>query len=98
MARIDSYLKSIERFSANGIVLKSNTHVLLRFPSGDRHATQTVPHDVLQDLVRSIVPSALRLGLDTGNRTEFTYALDGVRYRLQVQPGPTEWTVTVEPD
>jgi twitching motility protein PilT len=98
MARIDSYLKSIERFSASGIVLKSNTHVLLRFPSGDRHATQTTTHEVLQDLVRAIVPSSQRLGLDTGNRTEFTYALDGARYRLQVLPGPTEWTVSIEPD
>src|SRR5438045_4154390 len=96
MARIDSYIKSIERFSASGIVLKSNAHILLKFPAGDRHATQTTPHDALQGMVRDVVPSAMRLGLDTGKAVTFEYALDGARYKIGVQPGGAEWTVTIE--
>ena len=43
MARIDVYLRSIERFGAAGAVLTSGQAVTLRFPTGDRHATQVTP-------------------------------------------------------
>src|SRR5688500_7019724 len=98
MAKIDSYLKSVTRFSASGLVLKSNAHVLLKFPAGDRFATQTVAHEALQELVRAIVPASMRLGLDTGRQVDFPYVLDGQRFRLSVTPTPSEWTVAVEVD
>ena len=60
MARLDTYLRSLERFGAQAIVLRSGQHVTLRFPAGDRHATQMVPHDQLVMLVREVAsPSAL---------------------------------------
>ena len=60
MARIDVYLRSIERFGAAGAVLTSGQAVTLKFPTGDRHATQVTHHDALVSLVREI---AQRLGL-----------------------------------
>ena len=43
MARIDSYLRNLERFGAHGMVLKSGNHVMMRFPNGERFATQSTP-------------------------------------------------------
>ena len=54
MARIDVYLRSIERFGAAGAILTSGQAVTLRFPTGDRHATQVTHHDALVALVREI--------------------------------------------
>ena len=60
MARIDAYLRSLERFGAKAIVLKSGQHVTLRFDSGDRHATQTTSHEQIVDLVKEILPASAR--------------------------------------
>src|SRR6185437_3730308 len=38
MARIDAYLRSLEKFGAQALVLTSNQTVTLKFPGGDRHA------------------------------------------------------------
>ena len=45
MSKLDVYLRSIEKFGATGAVLTSNQPVVMRFPAGDRHATQVTPHD-----------------------------------------------------
>ena len=45
MSKLDVYLRSIERFGASGAVLTSGQAVTMRFPTGDRHATQVTPHD-----------------------------------------------------
>jgi twitching motility protein PilT len=97
MHRIDGYLRSMERFSAKSVVLTSGGHVLLRFPTGDRHATQTTPHEQLRGLVLEIAPESSRALLEAGRETRFPYSSDGHDYAIAVDPQPNRWTVTVEP-
>ena len=47
MARIDVYVRSIRQLGARGAVLTSGQAVTLRFPTGDRHATQITGHEQL---------------------------------------------------
>ena len=58
MSKLDVYLRSIEQFGAAGAMLTSGQAVTLRFPTGDRHATQVTPHDQLVVLVREVAPPA----------------------------------------
>jgi twitching motility protein PilT len=97
MPRLDAYLRSLERFGAQAIVLRSGQHVTLRFPAGDRHATQLVPHDQLVMLVREVAsPQALAL-VDSGRAARFEYPSNGITYVLEVAPAPGNWSVVIEP-
>nr|MBA2541340.1 hypothetical protein [Deltaproteobacteria bacterium] len=71
MSKLDVYLRSIEKFGATGAVLTSNQAVMLRFPSGDRHATQVTPHDQLVILVREVAPPAALDQIDRQRPAQF---------------------------
>ena len=96
MAKIDVYLRSIERFGATGAVLTSGQPVTLRFPTGDRHATQVTPHDQLVALVREVAPQAVVEQVDRSRPARFEIESGGVRYALSVQPRPGVWQVAIE--
>ena len=66
MARIDLYLNSLARFGATAAVLSSGGNVTLRFPQGDRFASQTTAHGDLVALVEEICPKPQLAGLKTG--------------------------------
>lgn len=97
MAKIDVYLRSIERFSATGAVLTSGQAVTLRFPTGDRHATQVTMHDQLVAIVREVAPPAVLEQIDKGRPARFEIESGSVRYALSVQPRPGTWQVTIDP-
>src|SRR5687767_2136731 len=97
MARIDSYLRSLDRFNAHAVVLRSNQHVMLRFPTGDRHATQSVPHDQLVMLTREVASPQALASIDGGRAARFEVESGGRSYAISVQPQPGAWTVTIEP-
>jgi twitching motility protein PilT len=97
MARIDLYLRSMERFGATGVVLQSEQNVKLRFPTGDRHATQTVPHRALVELIHEIAGREARVSIGAGRAADFDYESEGKRYRVAVTPVGTDWTVEVSP-
>lgn len=96
MAKIDVYLRSIERFGATGAILTSGQPVTLRFPTGDRHATQVTPHDQLVALVREVAPPAAVEQVDRSRPARFEVESGGVRYALSVQPRPGVWQVAIE--
>jgi twitching motility protein PilT len=97
MAKIDVYLRSIERFGAAGAILNSGQSVTLRFPTGDRHATQVTPHDQLVALVREVAsPSALDM-VDQNRPAKFDIESNGVHYEIAVAPRPGAWQVTIGP-
>ncbi|MBP6632552.1 MAG: Flp pilus assembly complex ATPase component TadA [Kofleriaceae bacterium] len=96
MARIDVYLRSIERFAARGAVLTSGQSVTLKFPTGDRHATQVTPHDQLVILVREIAPPHCLDQVDAGKPVKFEHESAGHRYQLAVQPRPGAWVVSID--
>ncbi|HEY1812396.1 MAG TPA: ATPase, T2SS/T4P/T4SS family [Kofleriaceae bacterium] len=93
MPKLDVYLKSIERFGAAGAVLASNQAVTLRFPAGDRQATQVTPHDQLIALVREVAPPAALAAIDQGRPARFDYET----WTVAVAPKPNAWQVTIEP-
>lgn len=93
VAKLDVYLKSIERFGASGAVLASGQAVTLRFPAGDRQATQITPHDALVAIVREIAPAAALAAIDQGRPARFDYEA----YAIGVAPQPNAWQVTIDP-
>ena len=97
MPRIDVYLRSIERFGAAGAILTSGQAVTLRFPTGDRHATQVTHHDALVALVREIAPPMALDMIDRNQPSSFDIDSNGTSYTLSVTPRPGMWQVAIEP-
>jgi len=96
MSKLDVYLRSIEKFGASGAILTSGQAVTLRFPTGDRNATQVVPHDQLVTMVREVAPPAALDAVDRQQPARFQIDSGGFRYALAVQPRPGAWQVTIE--
>jgi len=96
MAKIDPYLRSIEKFGAAGAVLTSGQPITLKFPAGDRNATQVVAHDQLVQMIREIAPPQAIDQVDGGRPSRFDYESNGVRYTVTVQPKPGVWQVVID--
>jgi twitching motility protein PilT len=96
MAKIDVYLRSIERFGASGAILSSGQAVTLRLPQGDRQATQVTPHDQLVALVREIAPPPAIAQIDRNAPAKFDFESAGVRYALTVTPRQGALHVLIE--
>jgi twitching motility protein PilT len=97
MAKLDVYLRSIRQLGALGAVLSSGQAVTLRFPTGDRHATQITSHDQLVALVREVAPPPVLEQLDKGRPGRFEIDASGARWALSVAPKPGAWHVAIEP-
>ncbi|MBK9069482.1 MAG: hypothetical protein IPL79_00515 [Myxococcales bacterium] len=96
MARIDAYVRSLERFGARGMVLQSNQNVVLKFADGDRPAAQSVPHDQLISMVREVAPPAALASIDSGRAAQFAIDGGGTQLQCMVQPQGNTWIVTIE--
>ena len=96
MAKLDVYLRSVERFGATGAVLNSGQAVTLRFPTGDRHATQVTPHDQLVALVREVAPPNALEQIDKNRPARFEIESGEIRYSIAVSPKPGAWQVVIE--
>jgi Tfp pilus assembly pilus retraction ATPase PilT len=92
MPKLDAYLRSIEKFGATGAVLTSNQPITLRFPTGDRHATQVTPHDLLVPMLREVAPPAALDLIDKSRPARFDYD----RYAISVAQRANIWLVTIE--
>ena len=95
MSKLDVYLRSIERFGATGAVLTSGQAVTMRFPTGDRNATQVTPHDQVVIMVREIAPPAALDAIDKQRPAKFDIESQGTRYSISVQPRPGAWQVEI---
>lgn len=96
MAKIDVYLKSIEKFGASAAILTSNAAVTMRFPQGDRNATQITPHEALVGMIREIAPPAALQQIDANRPAKFDLESGGAAYALTVTPKPGSWQVLIE--
>lgn len=97
MSKLDVYLRSIERFGASGAVLTSDKAVTMRFPTGDRHATQVTPHDQVVIMVREIAPPAALDAIDKQRPAKFDIESQGTRYSISVLPRPGVWQIEIAP-
>lgn len=95
MSKLDVYLRSIERFGAAGAVLTSGQAVTLRFPTGDRHATQVTPHDQLVALVREIAPPNVLDQIEKHRPARFEIDSNGTRYAISIAPKPGVWQIAI---
>ncbi len=96
MSRIDSYLHSMERFKASGLLLSSGGNVVLRFPAGDKQATQRTTHAQIMDMIAEIAPPEIMTDIMAGNVASFPYQ-GSSRFRVAVTPNGDTWTVSVAP-
>lgn len=96
MGKIDVYLRSIERFSATGAVLASGQCVVLRFPAGDRQATQVTSHDALIAMVREVASPQALAAIDSNRPARFEIESSGMRYVLAVTPKQGAWQVVID--
>ena len=96
MANLDLYLRSLARFGATGVVLRSGANVTLRFPTGDRHATQTTTHEQLQQMIGAAAPDGARSKIVAGSPANFDYEFEGQTYAVKVKPEGSVWTVDIE--
>jgi twitching motility protein PilT len=97
MAKLDVYLRSIKQLGAQGAVLTSGQAVTLRFPTGDRHATQITAHDQVVALVREIAPPPALEQLDRARPAAFEIDASGGRWSIHVAPRAGVWHVTIDP-
>ncbi|HEY0787714.1 MAG TPA: type IV pilus twitching motility protein PilT [Thermoanaerobaculia bacterium] len=95
MARISYYLRSLERFGAQAIVLQSNQPVILRFPTGDRHASQQTPHQQILQMIQEVAPRDLFGRLESGQPARFELEDEG-RFAITVQLAAGGMAVTIE--
>jgi twitching motility protein PilT len=97
MARIDAYLKSMDRFGAQGLRLRSNENVVLLFANGDRPATQATSHEQICAIIAEVAPAAVITQLQQGLDAHFEYSSEGRHYLFSVQADGSAWTVVVQP-
>ncbi len=92
MAKLEQYLRSIEKFSATGAILSSGQAIVLKFPAGDRAATQVTPHEQLVAMIREVAPPAALALIDANRPARFELE----RYSVSVAGRPGAWQVTIE--
>tara|TARA_R110002096_G_scaffold143328_1_gene299087 strand:- start:43995 stop:45611 length:1617 start_codon:yes stop_codon:yes gene_type:complete len=97
MSRIDNYLHSMERFKASGLALSSGGNVILKFPAGDRQATQTTTHAQIMDMIGEIAPTGTMPELMGGQVKTFRYQGSHSFFDITVTPSGDSWTVKVVP-
>ena len=97
MAKLDVYLRSIKQLGAQGALLTSGQAVALRFPTGDRHATQITSHDQLVGLIREVAPPAVLDQIDKNRAAKFDIDASGARWSISVAPRPGAWQVAIDP-
>lgn len=96
MPKIDAYLRSIERFGATGALLASGQSITLRFPTGDRHATQVTPHELLLAMIREVAPAAAWSTLESGRPARFEIESGGNRFAVAATPASGAWQVAID--
>jgi twitching motility protein PilT len=97
MAKLEVYLRSIKQLGAQGAILTSAQAVTLRFPTGDRHATQITSHDQLVGLIREVAPPAVLDQIDKNRGAKFEIDASGARWAISVAPRPGAWQVSIDP-
>jgi len=96
MARIDPFIQAFARFGAQGAMMASDEKVTLKFPQGNRFASQSTPHSTLVAMVEEVAPKGT--SFKSPSRTAFPYALDGKSYEVRVDAAAADsWTVTITP-
>jgi twitching motility protein PilT len=85
VAAIDTYIGFLTKFQASAIIIESGKAIVVRLPTGDRSATQTLTHAQLQSLVEECANANALADLMVKGTTTFDY-LGG--------PRPVRCTVT----
>jgi twitching motility protein PilT len=95
--KIDLYLNSLAKFGAAGVQLEGDSSVVFKFATGDRHANQTTPNELLMALVRETAPPAAAAELAGQRVASYRYDHQSGPYTVAVEPAPGRWKVHIEP-
>jgi len=94
---LEYFARNLHRLGATSIVLVSGNPVMLRFPTGDKFAQQTLAHGDLTKLLLETVPAASQADVRAGRApAAFEVTSGDARYRVSVQAGPEAWKITIE--
>ncbi len=97
MSRIDTYLSNVDRLNATGLRLASNSHIVLKFPSGDRDATKKTSHSQLTNMIEEIAPLGVVDTIQRGQKSSFVYQAPHGPYDFEVTQQDSVWTVLATP-
>ena len=95
MAAIDVYIGYLSKFQASAIILESGKQILVRLPSGDRAATQTLSLAALQGMIEEIGPPNAQADLLVNGTATFDYARGPQPVRCLVTSSPTVMRVVI---
>ena len=87
------YCQNAERLEAQGFVLASDRRVLLKFPSGDRFASQVTTHALLEEMVAGVVPETCRAVINDGGPLSFPFRSKNEAYQIQVCRDQEGWSL-----
>jgi twitching motility protein PilT len=98
MPRIDLYINSLSKFGATGVLLRSGENVVLRFPTGDRFATQVIGHQQLVEAAREVMPPDAAAAVQRNEPAQFHHDVGGSRYEIAIRPRSAgAWEIEVSP-
>ncbi|MBS1122963.1 MAG: Twitching motility protein PilT [Deltaproteobacteria bacterium] len=95
MAAIDTYIGYLSKFGASAIILESGKQILVRLPTGDRSATQTLSFEALQAVIEECAPSGALAELLVQHTTAFDYAGGPQPVRCTVTQGPSVMRIVI---
>jgi twitching motility protein PilT len=95
MAAIDLYIGYLAKFGASAIILESGKQILVRLPTGDRAATQTLAHTALQAAVEEAAPATVLADLLVTGTATFDYGAGPQPVRCTVTSSPTTMKLVI---
>ncbi|MFH0900608.1 MAG: PilT/PilU family type 4a pilus ATPase [Pseudomonadota bacterium] len=96
---LEAIAQNLSRLGARALVLVSGCPAMLRFPSGDKYAQQSLTHDQLTVLLLESAPASAQADLHAGRPPAvFTVAAGGAAYRVETEGARGTWRVTITPD
>jgi len=95
VAAIDAYIGYLSKYQASAIILESDKQIVVRLPSGDRAATQTLSHATLQALVEECASANALADLLVNGSSMFHYAGGPQPVRCSVTATPTMMRVVI---
>jgi hypothetical protein len=93
---LEYFARNLTRLHATSIVLVSGNPVMLRFPSGDKFAQQSLGHGDLTNVLLESAPATAHAAIRAGKAPPaFPYESNGVRYRIAVEAAKETWKITI---
>ena len=95
MAAVDTYVGYLSKFNASAIIIESGKQILVRLPSGDRAANQTLPLAAVHALLEDFAPPGALADLLVKGQTAFDYDDGPQPVRCTVSQSPSSLRIVI---